>query len=200
MALKEAASLTSLKQQQEEEEEEERERFIVLSSTCKVVEYLQPVMSKELLCKFPDNSAFDFDYTQSSIWSPLVPRAHAPMDLDLDFDFMTPRKLTFEMGLELESQSSIKKVSSSIKKKISTAGFNISRSALKNKMMKKKKKKSKMALTSDFSPTPVKVHCNPLASKVWNKVLKAASKHFKKKKRDPMDHVRLSNYLRDGNI
>lgn len=35
---------------------------------------------------------------------------------------------------------------------------------------------------------------------VWNKVLKAASKHFKKKKRDPMDHVRLSNYLRDGNI
>ncbi|KAI5339847.1 hypothetical protein L3X38_019120 [Prunus dulcis] len=197
MALKEAASLTSLKQQ-EQEQEEERERFIVLSSTCKVVEYLQPVMSKELLCKFPDNSAFDFDYTQSSIWSPLVPRAHAPMDLDLDFDFMTPRKLNFEMGLKLESQSSIKKVSSSIKKKISTAGFNISRSALKNKM--KKKKKSKMALASDFSPTPVKVHCNPLASKVWNKVLKAASKHFKKKKRHPMDHVRLSNYLREGNI
>lgn len=39
-----------------------------------VVEYLQSIMSKELLGKFPDNSAFDFDYTQSSIWSPLIQR------------------------------------------------------------------------------------------------------------------------------
>ncbi|KAG9157153.1 hypothetical protein Leryth_025714 [Lithospermum erythrorhizon] len=39
-----------------------------------VVEYLEPSMSKGLLTKFPDNSAFDFDYTQSSIWSPVVKR------------------------------------------------------------------------------------------------------------------------------
>lgn len=39
-----------------------------------VIEHLQCSMSNDLLCKFPDNSAFDFDYTQSSIWSPLVPR------------------------------------------------------------------------------------------------------------------------------
>lgn len=38
------------------------------------VEYLEPSMSRDLLCKFPDNSAFDFDYEQSGIWSPLVPR------------------------------------------------------------------------------------------------------------------------------
>lgn len=30
----------------------------------------------------------------------------------------------------------------------------------------------------------------------WDKVLKAASKHFKKKKRDPTAHVQLSNYLK----
>ncbi|KAB2610822.1 hypothetical protein D8674_018854 [Pyrus ussuriensis x Pyrus communis] len=201
----EAFSLTSLKQ---EEEEEERESFLALSSsTCKVVEYLQPVMSKELLCKFPDNSAFDFDYTQSSIWSPLVPRAYAPMDLDmdLDLDFWRPRKLNLEMGLGVKNQNSSlvdTGVGSGIKKKkISTTAtcFNLNRSALKNKVMKRKK--SKMVLASDFSPTPVKINCNPIASKVWNKVLKAASKHFKKKKRDPMDHVRLSNYLRsDGSI
>ncbi|XP_068655903.1 uncharacterized protein [Aristolochia californica] len=40
------------------------------------VEYLEPSMSRELLCKFPDSSAFDFDYSQSGIWSPLIPRHH----------------------------------------------------------------------------------------------------------------------------
>ncbi|KAI3763206.1 hypothetical protein L1987_53659 [Smallanthus sonchifolius] len=44
----------------------------------KVVEYMLSSMSNELLCKFPDNSAFDFDYTQSSIWSPLVPHPSNP--------------------------------------------------------------------------------------------------------------------------
>ncbi|XP_050382047.1 uncharacterized protein LOC126798988 [Argentina anserina] len=198
MELEEADSLlTSLKLQHQQEQ---IERLIVVSGPCKVVEYLQPVMSKELLCKFPDNSAFDFDYTQSSIWSPLVPRAYAPMDLDLDFDFMTPKRLAFD---QVESEpnnqtSSIKKVGSSGKKKMCTAGFNLNLSALKRK--KWKGKKNKMALVPEFSPTPVNGNCYPIASKVWNKVLKAASKHFKKKKRDPMAHVRLSNYFKEGNI
>ncbi|KAK1401472.1 hypothetical protein POM88_001077 [Heracleum sosnowskyi] len=46
-----------------------------------VVEYLQSIMSKELLGKFPDNSAFDFDYTQSSIWSPLIQRCNLDMEV-----------------------------------------------------------------------------------------------------------------------
>lgn len=46
------------------------------------VEYLEPSMSRELVGKFPDNSAFDFEYSQSSIWSPLLPRDHhAPAPL-----------------------------------------------------------------------------------------------------------------------
>ncbi|KAH0852626.1 hypothetical protein HID58_093791 [Brassica napus] len=51
----------------------------------KKIEYLQPVMCQELLCKFPDNSAFGFDYTQSSLWSPFLPRNYAsPSDLNSD--------------------------------------------------------------------------------------------------------------------
>ncbi|PON98241.1 hypothetical protein TorRG33x02_060710 [Trema orientale] len=166
----------------------------------KVVEYLEPLMSKVLLCKFPDNSAFDFDYSQSSIWSPLVPRAYSPVDLEPDSGFVTPKKLNFETGFELGNQNcSLRKVTSDMKKKIKTTGFVLNLSALKTKKKNMNKKKKKMV--SDFSPNPsFKGTCNPLTKKVWNKVLRAASKHFKKKKKDSTSHVRLSNYLRKENI
>ncbi|KAI5014361.1 hypothetical protein ZWY2020_055751 [Hordeum vulgare] len=35
------------------------------------VEYLEQSMSRGLLGKFPDSSAYDFDYCQSGIWSPI---------------------------------------------------------------------------------------------------------------------------------
>ncbi|VAH33941.1 unnamed protein product [Triticum turgidum subsp. durum] len=35
------------------------------------VEYLEQSMSRGLLGKFPDSSAYDFDYCQSGIWSPV---------------------------------------------------------------------------------------------------------------------------------
>ncbi|KAF3445063.1 hypothetical protein FNV43_RR14756 [Rhamnella rubrinervis] len=172
------------------------------SSITKVVEYLEPLMSKELLCKFPDNSAFDFDYSQSSIWSPLVPRAYSPMDLEADLDFITPRKLTYEMGFDqLGIQSSLKKVNSKAKKKITAVtAFKINLSALKSKKKKKSHIKKKKKMNSDSSPTP-SITCNPAATrKVWNKVLKVASKHFKRKKKDTTSHVRLSNFLSEGNV
>ncbi|XP_050234148.1 uncharacterized protein LOC126682477 [Mercurialis annua] len=155
-----------------QEEEQEAKKRLILSS-CKVVEYLGPLMSKDLLFKFPDYSAFDFDYSQSSIWSPLVPRLHSPMDLS-DSDFITPRKLSFGFGINLGSNE--------IKKRNSCS---------------KKFKKIKF-LASGMSPSPSKNACVPFAAKGWNKVLKAASKHFKnKKKRDCAGHVKLSNYLTD---
>ncbi|KAJ8759775.1 hypothetical protein K2173_009876 [Erythroxylum novogranatense] len=178
-----------------DEEEEERASLIL---SCKVVEYLEPVMSKELLFKFPDNSAFDFDYSQSSIWSPLVPRVHCPMELELSS--VTPRKLAFEVGLELGSnnkgsRSGSKKGNSNFKKKIATSitsGLKFDLDVLKMKQHKKNKFR-----VSEFSPPPG-ASCAPFAAKGWNKVLKAASKHFKKKRRkDPASHVKLSNYLTD---
>ncbi|XP_030930969.1 uncharacterized protein LOC115956823 [Quercus lobata] len=138
-------------------------------------------MSKELLCKLPDkSSAFNFNYTQSSIWSPLVPRAYSAMDLNFDFedlDFMTPtnKKISFGGGaMVLSNKTKLKKVTYNIKKKLN---INLNLNVLKMKHMHKNK------------------------TKAWTKALKAASKHFKKKKKkDPTAHVKISNNLRDGNI
>lgn len=134
---------------EEEEEEEERELLINL----KVVEYLLPVMSKELLCKFPDNSAFDFDYSQSSIWSPLIPRTYSPMDLD---HFFTPRKLSNDF--DFDKQGIIKK--SAHKKKM------IASPAFKFNPFKKTKMKNKRIRASEFSATPVNTSCLPISTKV----------------------------------
>lgn len=110
----------------QEEEEEEKENLPLI--TTKVVEYLQPMMCRELLCKFPDNSAFGFDYTQSSLWSPLLPRNYAsPSDLDSDSCFC--RKL--ELG---EFQESKKKMKKSMKKKKHSKLVSLNMSSTKNEV------------------------------------------------------------------
>lgn len=131
-------------------DEEEEERLI----NAKVVEYLEPMMSRELLCKFPDNSAFDFDYSQSSIWSPLIPRVYSPVDLDS----ITPIKLSDDFGfgvVELGKKSAKKK-----RKTVTFSSFGVNLCSL----LKKKKKKTR---ASEFSPTPVKDSCLPISSKVF---------------------------------
>ncbi|PPD93920.1 hypothetical protein GOBAR_DD09071 [Gossypium barbadense] len=169
-------------------EKEEQESLIMASA--KVVEYLEPLMSRELLCKFPDNSAFDFDYTQSTLWSPLVPRPYSPADLGFG-PIITPRNLAsddefgFGFGLKMEkSYCSAKQLRPNhIKKKITSAAFNISLNLLRNKNKKRKN------MASEFSPTPG-----------WSKMLKAASKHFKRKKKESTVHMKIPNYLRDSHI
>ncbi|XP_022936857.1 uncharacterized protein LOC111443318 [Cucurbita moschata] len=167
------------------EDDEEKERLI------KVVEYLEPLMSKELLCKFPDNSAFDFDYSQSTIWSPLVPRPYQSMDLDL----ITPIKLPSDSEMvasekTMAEKNSLKEATSNLKKKLLSNGvsirFGISKSNRKMKKMKNKK------LAADFSPKPLQpAACYPHNKKAWSKLLKAATKHFKKKKKDPASQMKL---------
>ncbi|CAN1175017.1 hypothetical protein LINPERPRIM_LOCUS10289 [Linum perenne] len=158
-----------------DQSEEEEEAFL-LSPSCKVVEYLQPVMSKELLVKFPDNSAFDFNYSESSIWSPLVPRIHnfgggfLP-DSDLGDDERKKRRKKMTAAAAGEDQS--------VSCRFDFGGGS------------RKEKENRVDGTSTVS-------CVPLASKGWNKMMKAATKHFKKKKKNIKrrnSHVRLSNYL-----
>lgn len=131
-----------------------------LITTAEDVEYLEPVISSDLIRKFPHNSTFGFDYSQSSIWSPLIPRAHIPDSAGT----VTPKKLSYGC---------------SVKDKIHTTRKKIAASSLKfglrvtwNSRMKKTKKNLNRTLKSkslDFSPTQLKgVACVPLAAKVNN--------------------------------
>ncbi|KAK4373126.1 hypothetical protein RND71_008510 [Anisodus tanguticus] len=148
-----------------------------------VIEYLESSMSKDLLCKFPDNSAYDFDYSQSSIWSPLVP----PPPLSSNRRLM--RKLSYEEDETLFDN---------IKRKFSSVLFD-------NVKIYQKLKKNRKRKGFDFSHVP---SSSKLASstttprKGWDKALKAISKHFKKKgkKKDSAGHLNLSNCLTDNSL
>ncbi|GAU31192.1 hypothetical protein TSUD_210490 [Trifolium subterraneum] len=187
-----------MKSEKESNHGEEEQQQPLLLQTTKVVEYLEPFMSFDLLCKFPDNSAYDFDYSQSTIWSPLVPRPYTtPMDLDL----ITPKKLSYDLGLG--ARRSVNKVGSKLRKNLTCNPFN-----LKLDFIKQHNKNKKKMIASDFSPTTpwIKGSCNPIINnKRWGKALKAASKQFKRwkkvKKRDPNAHVMLpKNSFKDGDF
>ncbi|KAJ8466883.1 hypothetical protein OPV22_029435 [Ensete ventricosum] len=132
----------------------------MVSERVVTVEYLEPTMSRELLVKFPDNSAFDFDYSQSGIWSPLLPRGggicrHGPASLLLD----------------------------DARKKL-LAGSPVTLRRVKAKLTFKKKKKQKkrpsaLRKSLDFSPVP-----SPKLG--WKRVLRAAAKRFKVHARSPL--------------
>ncbi|GFP96574.1 hypothetical protein PHJA_001801500 [Phtheirospermum japonicum] len=157
----------------------------------KVVEYLETSMSKDLLSKFPDNSAFDFDYAQSSIWSPLLPRpppnSAAAAGLDLS------RRLSYGETNEMGFLGNTKKMAARIKRKFTDTVFeNISRCG----KMKRRKRKS-------FGLSPAgsgrRLSSSSSTPKAWAKVMKAAVKQFKKRKnknknKDQNVHY-LSNYL-----
>ncbi|MCE5167340.1 hypothetical protein HAX54_049090 [Datura stramonium] len=160
-----------------------------------VIEHLQCSMSKDLLCKFPDNSAFDFDYTQSSIWSPLVPR---PLSSHRRLSWGLSRKLSYDdVSAGCIGATNFKKVTAKIKRKFSNA-------VTKN-MREYHKSKKRNKTTFDFSRLP---SSSQLASttqtppKGWVKVLKAASKNFKKRinKKDSTGDVNFCKSLTDNTL
>ncbi|XP_058096295.1 uncharacterized protein LOC131241841 [Magnolia sinica] len=128
------------------------------------VEYLEPSMSRDLLCKFPDTSPFDFDYHQSGIWSPLLPR-HNHSLISIDCIPFAEKRRKIGDGSQKMLQEKLKKASVKIQK------------ALKMTVSNSNKKKKKKKQTFDFSPTPVQ---GSAPRKGWCKVLRAASKRFKK--------------------
>ncbi|XP_062185658.1 uncharacterized protein LOC133889196 [Phragmites australis] len=67
---------------------------VVVVERVVTVEYLEQSMSRDLLGKFPDPSAFDFDYSQSGIWSPLskLPRASPMPASSADFLIANPKR------------------------------------------------------------------------------------------------------------
>ncbi|KAI5652444.1 hypothetical protein M9H77_29631 [Catharanthus roseus] len=154
-----------------------------------VVEYLESSMSRDLLGKFPDSSAFDFDYSQSSIWSPLVPRrlisTSSPDNPNRSSVLGCGLSKKFIYDEDRMGLTKIKKISAKIKKKLTDALFH---NLQKYRKMKKRKKKG-----LDFSPLSSSNKVKPLSAtprKGWEKVLKAASKHFKNKnkRRDSIGH------------
>lgn len=97
-----------------------------------VVEYLESSMSNDLLYKFPDNSAFDFNYAQSSIWSPLLPPPSSAARGG-------GRKLSFGGSGEVGLLENTKKIAGKIKRKFTDAVLNnVSRCT----KMKRRRRKS----------------------------------------------------------
>ncbi|XP_074586828.1 uncharacterized protein LOC141842697 [Curcuma longa] len=124
------------------------------------VEYLEPSMSRELVGKFPDNSAFDFEYSQSGIWSPLLPRGHhAPAPL---LCLQARKKLLYGSSVTLRK----------VKAKFSN-----------------KKKQSAIGKNLDFTPIPSPKLVRLLWNLGWKRVLRAAAKRFKNRGKSPLQMV-----------
>ncbi|KAK1427707.1 hypothetical protein QVD17_16400 [Tagetes erecta] len=171
-------------------QEEETQTLIINNNdtgvaSVKVVEYMLSSMSNELLCKFPDNSAFDFDYTQSSIWSPLLPHPSNPSSPALGLQ----RKLSYD-----EDEEEPKKFDSCM-----FNCFKVHHKFSKKKMMVTMKRRrsgllgfDKLGICSNSGADLFdSASSSPIRIKGWKKVLKAASKKFKKtmKKKNSGSHL-----------
>ncbi|GAB4848215.1 hypothetical protein Ancab_002882 [Ancistrocladus abbreviatus] len=151
-----------------------------------VVQYVESSMSTQLLCKFPDKSVFDFDYSQSALWSPLVRRYQSLSYCDEYAGKPTPKtpKMKRKLPFDNDDQKPI------------FNGFSLS---------KIKKKIAMLSLTLNFRTSlKFKSHSadltrTPSSRKGWGKTLKATSTKFKKKKDGTM-HVKLSDFLRSKDL
>ncbi|GFY97862.1 hypothetical protein Acr_12g0004030 [Actinidia rufa] len=110
----------------------------------------------------------------------------------------TQKKLAYEAEKEEEDKGPLKQVTIRFKKKLSTSTVFDSIKKLNVSKHSYKKNKNAKKASFEFSPSPV-----PSANKGWAKILKVASKRFKKstKKKEPTTHIKLSNCLmKDSNF
>ncbi|VFQ70413.1 unnamed protein product [Cuscuta campestris] len=141
------------------------------------VEYLETARSRDLLSKFPDNSAFDFDYSQSAIWSPLVPRHLIPVSGGRNLGSGPRRELAYE-----EAAVNFREATANFRRKLLD-------SVICNVDYRRAMRKRKKMMKKDFDFSPIgsssKLAAASTPRKGWAKVLKAAAKHFKKSKNKP---------------
>ncbi|KAI3969748.1 hypothetical protein MKX01_037950 [Papaver californicum] len=142
------------------------------------VEYLQSSMATNLLCKFPDNSAFDFDYTQSGIWSPLLYRGGGPLKTSISVDDIR-KKLLDDVEKEEEEKETLLDGKENMISSCSNVTLKM-KNKIGVKMMKKKMKNNNKSSSSSLDLSITKKGFTP--QKGWEKVLRAASKQFKKQK------------------
>ena len=143
-----------------EQQIKEKEAIKIEDKEVKLVHYLDSSMSNQLLRKFPDNSVFDFDYSQSSIWSPLVPRFHSLSCLNPKSPDLSSKKLVFDQ---------ISHSKSNFKKRICNFGLNLN-AKLQKKNKNKKNKKMKNMLKFDDNVAPdLKSH--PSLKVIWLNII-----------------------------
>jgi len=114
-----------------------------------VIQYVASSMADELLSKYPDNSAFDFDYSQSSIWSPLVPRFNS-------LSCLVPRSPNLKRKLSFDNDCNVfdKIPLSRIKKKICAFGLDLNSKFHKKKMQMMMGVKVKVKINANPSDLP----------------------------------------------
>ncbi|ERN14956.1 hypothetical protein AMTRI_Chr02g213700 [Amborella trichopoda] len=125
------------------------------------IHYLDQATSMKLLSKFPDASAYDFDYQQSGIWSPLPPHPFS------GGPFSENPLLPPDISLLLSEKPNLGKT-----KRLLAPEGSAQNLMEKFRKVKKEKRKKKASLSS---PAPVN-----RVTKGWSRALRAASKCFKK--------------------
>ncbi|KAK9749728.1 hypothetical protein RND81_02G146200 [Saponaria officinalis] len=187
--------------------EEEYTKSLFKGKEVIVIRYVNPTMSNDLLCKYPDYSAFGFDYSQSGIWSPLVPRFQSLSCLSTKSPELK-RKISFdddgdgECGGVGGCNVLGKNQFLGFKKKVCGIGSKLNDNLkMKKKFLKSDCGNNSKSRVSDFStssPTPSK--------KGWKKALKMTSKQFKKKRdhhqihHNPKSRITLADYLQCQNF